>query len=122
TTCTATVSDTDGPGASAPSGNVTFWTANSGWFTNGGSCILGPLTASSSSCDVGYTPTARDGGIHDIAASYNGDSTHATSAAATFPLGVKLTQDDLILNVPNPGVFGQVYTLTTSGGNGSGAV
>jgi len=72
TTCAVTVSDTDAPVKSAPSGNVTF--------SNGNSCAL-VAAFSSSSCSTSFTPSAF--GANAITATYDGDATHLGSSATT---------------------------------------
>jgi len=84
TSCTATVTDTDGGPTSTPSGTVTFATSQSGSFGSGASCTLSATsTAGPASCPVSYTPSAAGSGTHTITASYGADARHATSAANT---------------------------------------
>jgi len=84
TSCTATVTDTDGGPTSTPSGTVTFATSQSGGFGSGASCTVSATsTAGPASCPVSYTPSAAGSGTHTITASYGADARHATSAANT---------------------------------------
>jgi hypothetical protein len=76
TTCTATVTDTAGVGATVPTGTVAFAT-DSGTFTGGGSCALD----ATGRCSVTYTPTVI--GAHTIAATSAGDSVHAGSSGTS---------------------------------------
>src|SRR5439155_347161 len=73
TTCTATVTDTAGAGATTPTGWVSFLT-DSGTFSGGDSCALN----ASGQCSVSYTATAA--GPRSMTARYFGDSAHATSS------------------------------------------
>src|SRR5205809_471465 len=75
TTCTATVTDTAGAGATTPTGWVSFLT-DSGTFSGGDSCALN----ASGHCSVSYTATVV--GPHTITIAYNRDTTHATSTAS----------------------------------------
>jgi len=72
TTCTATVADTAGAGASTPTGTVSF-SADSGLFVNGASCTLD----GTGRCSVTYAPTAL--GPHTVTGSYGGDAKHGAS-------------------------------------------
>ncbi len=77
--CTATVSDTDGGTKSFPSGSVSFGSDNPGTFTPGTSCTLAQVGATStSSCSVTYTPTA-NAGTHKLSGAYSGSATHKIS-------------------------------------------
>src|SRR5206468_25717 len=76
TTCTATVSDTAGTGASTPTGTVS-WTSDGAGTFSAASCTLD----ASGKCTVNYTPTAVGTGTHKITGSYGGDAKHATSTA-----------------------------------------
>lgn len=76
-TCTATVTDTS-MGA-APTGVVVFQVRG---LPNGG-CNLVSATATSSSCEVEYTPTAGTVGPQAVAATYGGDIGHTGSDGET---------------------------------------
>jgi hypothetical protein len=82
TRCTATVTDT-GPGATTPTGTVTFTQsptgAANGTFSSP-TCTLSFLSSSSASCSVDYTPLT--GGSHTVTASYGSDVGHAPSAGS----------------------------------------
>jgi hypothetical protein len=86
TTCTATVTDTEGI-ATTPTGNVSFTTDGTGTFGSGGACSLSGVNTSQASCQLTYTPTTVGSGAHQITGSYAGDSTHASSQGST-PLTV----------------------------------
>jgi hypothetical protein len=95
-TCTATVADTF-VSPTAPSGSVTFASAQGGLFAFGRTCPLAgsasaPATAS---CSVQYLPPA-GGAFPNISASYPGDATHAPSSGATrfiLPGGTPVSYD-----------------------------
>src|SRR5207247_107617 len=75
TTCTATVTDTHPAGtASAPSGTVTFSTSSTGSFS-GSPCTLTSATSRSSTCSVSYTPTNAASATHTITGNYGGSIT-----------------------------------------------
>ena len=86
TTCTATVTDTGAGPPTAPTGPVSFTSTGSGMFSSP-SCMLMPISSSSSSCSVGYTPNPGSEGTHTITATYAGNPTHSGSAG-TFQLMV----------------------------------
>ena len=81
--CTATVTDTDTGTATTPTGTVTFATTSRiGRFT-GNPCTLS-RSGASASCSVTYKPTIA---TQTITATYNGDSTHATSSGSATVTG-----------------------------------
>src|SRR5207247_688773 len=77
TTCTATVSDTAGTGASTPTGTVS-WTSDGTGNFSAASCSLD----ATGKCTVNYTPTAVGTGTHKITGSYGGHAKHATSTGS----------------------------------------
>ena len=85
TTCTATVTDTEPSGQTAPTGKVSFTSSGPGAFSPGIACTLAPASSSSASCSVTYTPSANASAVRSdsITANYNGDSAHATSSGST---------------------------------------
>ena len=86
TTCTATVSDTAGVGASGPGGLVSFTSGTPGAaFGQDGGCQLAPTAITGvSSCAVQFTPGQRPPKQAHVAALYAGDEAHgASNAAAT---------------------------------------
>src|SRR3989454_512174 len=92
TTCTATVSDTSGTGASAPTGTVIFASSGAGVFGTT-SCSLAGVTSSSSNCSVTYTPnTASAGTTQNITASYAGSTIHNGSDNTASPLVLNVTR------------------------------
>lgn len=84
TVCTATISDIAGPGATAPTGVVTFSTATPGaTFAQGGGCLLGPTAvAGVSTCNVRFIPGQLPPGQARLASAYAGDDAHSASNGA----------------------------------------
>src|SRR5262249_3075886 len=78
TNCAATIADTDGS-PTAPTGSVAFTSSPPGIFASAGSCSLSPVSASTASCQLSYTPTQLAGGTHQITSSYPGGSAHGPS-------------------------------------------
>jgi hypothetical protein len=86
TTCTATVTDSAGAGATMPTGTVSF-SSSGGLFLLGASCSLN----ATGRCSVTYTPNVL--GSSTVTASYGGDGAHARSsgsATVTSVLGLGL--------------------------------
>ena len=81
TTCTGTVTDLSGSGASAPTGTVFFSSSGQGSF-NASSCTLGG-TGTTTTCFVSYSPTGFGMGPQTIFATYGGDATHMSSSGQT---------------------------------------
>jgi len=80
TSCTATISDTDGGPASPPSGSVVFTNSQRGAFGHGAKCTLNDAgSAGGASCHVSYAPAGVQSGTQTISASYGGDAVHAPS-------------------------------------------
>jgi hypothetical protein len=84
-TCKAVVSDTDTVTATTPSGTVDFSASSTVQFSEIPRCTLSPA----GSCQITYTGSP---GTATITASYDGDSSHATSSATqqiavTAPIG-----------------------------------
>ena len=81
--CTATVR---GGGASAPTGQVRFSSANGGVFAAGDTCTLANTSANTASCAVTFDPPSHDLAtsttVH-ISAAYLGDNTHLTASGGT---------------------------------------
>jgi hypothetical protein len=90
TTCTATVADQGGAGATAPGGLVTFSTATPGAaFGQDGGCLLAPTaTAGVSVCSVRFIPGQMPPNQARLAAAYGGDDAHAGSGAGAT-IGVR---------------------------------
>ena len=111
TTCTATVSDTNGVGSSTPTGSVTFGTDGAGTFSNpGATCTL-----SGGSCTVDYTVAASvPAGTHHITATYTGSAKHAASTSAAFDLAITTHADvaDVKVDSPDPVLAGNALTYT----------
>ncbi|MBO0888941.1 PKD domain-containing protein, partial [Candidatus Bathyarchaeota archaeon] len=95
-TCTARVVDKSTTSPSTPTGTVSFTTNSTGTFTPT-SCTLiaGPGNSHMGSCMVSYTGTVV--GQHMLTASYNGDSTHASSSS-TFILNVRGSSGKVLLS------------------------
>jgi len=119
TSCTATVSDTGAAPATVPAGTVAFSTGGAGNFAP----LFCTLSGSPASCSVGYTPSARGDGSHEISGTYSPTSNHSGSTSPQFNLTVnKANQAALNLTTPASIVFGATGTATASGGTGNGAV
>jgi hypothetical protein len=84
TTCTATVSDTGGAGASTPTGLLSFSSTTTGaGFGQDGGCLLAPTAISGvAACAVQFTPGQRLSNQAHLAVAYGGDGAHAASDAA----------------------------------------
>ena len=80
TVCMAVVRDRGRGAAVTPTGFVTFASNRPGAFT-GSPCILS-IIGGVSSCQVTYTPATA--GLHELTATYSGDSTHAGSRSRTI--------------------------------------
>ena len=110
TTCTVTVDDTATIGPTTPTGIVSFASNGAGAFA-GAPCTLVSQTATSSSCQVTYTPTG-GAGTHSIAATYNGDASHNGSTQA-FSLTVTLrTTSTSVSCSPSSVVVNQATSCT----------
>ncbi|HKY28414.1 MAG TPA: Ig-like domain repeat protein, partial [Pyrinomonadaceae bacterium] len=120
--CTTTVNDIAGAGATPPLGTVNLVTGGTGNFTPAANCSLSPISGSASSCSVTYTPTQHGTGTHNIVSSYAGSSNHTGSTSPPFPLTVN--KRDTLTTVSsslNPSTFGQSVTFTaTVVGTGAG--
>jgi photosystem II stability/assembly factor-like uncharacterized protein len=82
TRCTATVTDTDAPPATAPTGAVAFSSSDPGDFPGGASCGLAATgRPGEAACTVTYTPAGQ--GTPTLTAGYPGDATHAPSSNST---------------------------------------
>src|SRR5206468_264860 len=118
TTCTATVSDTAGTGASTPTGTVS-WTSDGAGTFSAASCTLD----ATGKCSVSYTPTALGTGTHKITGSYGGDPKHATSsgsfneAVATRTSGTSV--DCVPPSVPVDGSTTCTATVSDTAGTGA---
>lgn len=89
TTCTATVADLGGAGATAPTGLVTFSTVTPGaTFGQGSGCMLAPTATSGVSvCNVRFIPGQMPPNQARVEAAYGGDDAHAGSGGgATIPV------------------------------------
>ncbi|MDO8617056.1 MAG: hypothetical protein Q7T33_15205 [Dehalococcoidia bacterium] len=121
-TCTVTVTDTGGVGASSPSGTVTFGTSGSGAFTPGSSCSLSPASSNSSTCAVTYTPASAGSGSHTITGSYPGSGTHTASSGGTaVPVDLRTTSTTLACSSPVVVNQGSACTATVMDTAGVGA-
>src|SRR2546422_730384 len=116
TTCTATVSDTAGTGASTPTGTVS-WTSDGAGTFSAASCTL-DATGKGSGCD---TPKALGAGAHKLTGSYGGDAKHATSTGS-FDEGVGRRATATSVSCTPPSVAVDSSTACTATvTNGSGA-
>jgi large repetitive protein len=114
TTCTASVTDTAGSGATTPAGTVTFSSNSTHGSFNSTSC---PLVAGS--CSVTYTPSAKDGGTHTITASYSpsgsSNDVHAGSTSSGFGVSVSLRSTSTSVScLPSSVVVNQTTTCTAT--------
>src|SRR5213076_2618183 len=115
-TCTATVSDTAGTGASTPTGTVS-WTSDGAGTFSAASCTLD----ASGKCTVNYTPTAVGTGTHKITGSYGGDAKHATSTGSfDEAVGRRATATSVSCTPPSVAVD-SATACTATVTNGSGA-
>jgi hypothetical protein len=82
--CTAVVADSSGPGATRPTGSVTFASAGGGFFPFGKTCTLStsPSAPSTGFCSVAFIPAA-GAGFPNLSAAYPGDATHAAATGST---------------------------------------
>jgi hypothetical protein len=83
TTCTATVTNSAGPAAGAPTGTVTFSSNGGGGFGGGGATCKLTGSGASADCSVIYTPTAVGSGVHTLTAKYSGDNAYPPGSATT---------------------------------------
>ena len=80
-TVTATITDVAGGSQRPPTGSVAFGAVPaSGSFTNGAVCTLLPTSATSSSCQVSFSPSQTMS--YQLTVSYGGDGFHQGSSAA----------------------------------------
>ena len=84
--CTATVRDNTGPGATPPSGRVSFTADPPGQFVPN-PCNLEPAGPDSASCEVEFNPSVVQSGVHRLKATYGRGQSHFSSSD-TFDLGV----------------------------------
>ena len=119
TSCTATVSDTGAAPATVPTGTVAFFTGGAGNVAP----LSCTLSGSPATCSVGYTPSARGDGSHEITGTYSPTSNHSGSTSPQFNLTVnKASQAALNLTTPASIVYGNTGTATATGGTTNGAV
>jgi hypothetical protein len=128
TTCTATVTDTNGSPVT-PTGTVSNWriTNNVSGTFNPTSCTLSPTgTTGVASCTVQFTPTSVGSTSQDnLAADYGGDTAHNTSSG-TFTLFVRSVVTVAVSCNPSSLVVGSPTTCTVTirvvEGNTSGSL
>lgn len=70
--------------------------------------------------DLSYLPTVTDAGVYTVTAVYDSATEHGETQA-TFTIN-KADQAALIITSPGPATYGVDYTLTTTGGTGTGEV
>ena len=111
TTCTFTVTDTGGAGATSPTGAVTPSTNSSGAFSDA-TCTLAAAGANAASGTLFYTPASRGSGSHGIGATYGGDANHGASTATAFSLAVNTAWTSiLIASSADPSTYGLPVTF-----------
>src|SRR5438128_1946314 len=113
-TCTASLTDTSGTGASAPTGTVTFSTSSTGSFS-GNPCTLSG-SGSTSTCSVSYTPDVAANGTHNITASYGGSAIHNSSdnTASSFALNATRGTSTTVTCSPSTVLAGVATTCTAT--------
>ena len=112
--CTATVDDVDQGQKSNPAGTVDFSSSDAGVFSSP-SCTLAPVASDpdSSSCQVGYRPTA-NAGQHTITGAYQGSTLHQTSQGSFNLQVTKRDTDTSVSCVPGTVVVNQSTTCTAT--------
>jgi hypothetical protein len=119
TMCTAIVVDSSGPGATAPTGLVTFSTPTPGAaFGQDRGCMLGPTaTPGLSACAVRFIPGQLPPIQARVAAAYGGDAAHAASGA-TATVGVRAQRCSLqaLTRRLRPGGLGILVTCDAQSG------
>lgn len=70
--------------------------------------------------DLSHLPTVTDAGVYTVTAVYDSATEHGETQA-TFTIN-KADQAALIITSPGPATYGVDYTLTTTGGTGTGEV
>lgn len=70
--------------------------------------------------DLSHLPTVTDAGVYTVTAVYDSTTEHGETQA-TFTIN-KADQAALIITSPGPATYGVDYTLTTTGGTGTGEV
>jgi hypothetical protein len=115
TLCTATVSDTNGGGATAPAGTVTFSNA-SGSFSPSATCTLAPASPTTSKCQATYTPSAAGNQTIGAAYSPSGASTdvHAASSGSTSVSVHERSTSTSVSCIPASVTIGQPSTCTAT--------
>ena len=108
TTCTATVTDTDGGTPTTPGGTIT-WTASPA----GGSLGTASCTLNTGACSVTYT-TSSTAGTYTIGAAYAGDALHTASTSAPYSLLVARTATTVATCTPSTVVVGTAVTCTAT--------
>jgi hypothetical protein len=123
TVCVVTVDDVDSGLKSNPAGTVDFSSDESGSFSSE-SCELAPVASDpdSSSCQVGYRPTA-DAGTHTITGAYLGSDLHEGDTG-TDTIAVTLRDTAVAVDCDSPVAIDEastcVVTVTdTDGGSAS---
>ena len=112
TVCVATVDDVDQGQRSSPTGQVDFSSDKPGVFSSP-SCTLAATDSDSSSCQVGYRPTA-DAGTHTITGAYQGTTLHQPSSG-TFAVTVTRRDTDTSVScTPAAVVVSQSTTCTAT--------
>lgn len=118
--CTVTVNDTGGAGASTPTGTVDLSSDGAGGFSPD-PCTLSAVDADTASCTTTYTPTAFGDGSHGLTASYGGDSLHAGSNGQDDVAVSKRPTSTAVVCAPASVVVGQGTTCTATVTDGGSA-
>jgi subtilisin family serine protease len=107
--CVVTVTDVDSGTKSNPAGTVEFSSDQTGNFSSS-SCTLAPLVSDpdSSSCQVGYRPTA-DAGTHTITGDYQGSAVHEASSD-DFDLTVTERSTSTVVDCDSPVAIDEAST------------
>jgi hypothetical protein len=108
TTCTATISDTDGGTPTTPGGTVTWTASPAGGSLSATSCAL-----SGSACSVTYT-TSSTPGSYTIGAAYAGDALHTASTSAPYSVAVVRVATTVATCTPSVVVVGTAVTCTAT--------
>jgi virginiamycin B lyase len=112
TTCTATVADTAGAGATPPTGEVNFSASGAGSFGAPAGCALAATGAAQSSCQLAFTPSAVGG--QTVFADYAGEWSHAPShgSAAISSLAPPRAKPSNKFRLSNPRLHRRKGTAT----------
>ena len=113
TVCVVQVDDVDSGTKSNPAGTVEFSSDQTGNFSSS-SCTLAPVVSDpdSSSCQVGYRPTA-DAGTHTITGDYQGSVLHEESSD-DFALTVTERSTSTVVDCDSPVAIDEASTCSVT--------